>query len=292
VGYACAGMRCASCGTQNEPDSRFCGGCGARLSAGESRLAPTQKVTGGAHEVQARVQAMTPAPQPVVPTTPVPGMAMAPGIPPTPIPAPIPVTPPPSMSMLDTLPPRMSGQQAARAPSAPQGVTPRAASEPLAVPAGPPSGPMAAPFGSEPPRIASSVRGVPAPGPGGIPGTGGGVGGIPGTGVGRGGIPGTGVGGIPGTGIGRGGIPGTGTGAGAGPGGIPGMSGVPASARPVALPSAPSLRARTGLVIGVLVVDLALALAGGWLLSRGLSESDASPHPPAPPPRAAPPSPS
>jgi hypothetical protein len=44
-------MRCQSCGTQNEPDSRFCGGCGARL-AGESRLAPTQKIDTGAQPVQ------------------------------------------------------------------------------------------------------------------------------------------------------------------------------------------------------------------------------------------------
>ncbi len=37
-------MRCPSCDTQNEPDSRFCGGCGARLSGVENRLAPTQKI--------------------------------------------------------------------------------------------------------------------------------------------------------------------------------------------------------------------------------------------------------
>lgn len=35
-------MRCPSCGTENEADSRFCGGCGARLAP--SRLAPTQKI--------------------------------------------------------------------------------------------------------------------------------------------------------------------------------------------------------------------------------------------------------
>ncbi|MCW5806146.1 MAG: zinc ribbon domain-containing protein, partial [Deltaproteobacteria bacterium] len=34
-------MRCQSCGTQNESDSRFCGGCGARLGG---TLAPTQKI--------------------------------------------------------------------------------------------------------------------------------------------------------------------------------------------------------------------------------------------------------
>src|SRR5690349_240149 len=36
-------MRCPSCGTENAPDSRFCGGCGARIGA--SAVAPTQKIT-------------------------------------------------------------------------------------------------------------------------------------------------------------------------------------------------------------------------------------------------------
>jgi hypothetical protein len=36
-------MRCATCGTENAPDSRFCGGCGAKL-APASRLAPTAKI--------------------------------------------------------------------------------------------------------------------------------------------------------------------------------------------------------------------------------------------------------
>ena len=34
-------MRCATCGTHNEPDSRFCGGCGARLAG---TLAPTHRI--------------------------------------------------------------------------------------------------------------------------------------------------------------------------------------------------------------------------------------------------------
>src|SRR5512138_2138020 len=38
-------MRCASCGTENAPDSRFCGGCGARLGASGPRVAPTQKIS-------------------------------------------------------------------------------------------------------------------------------------------------------------------------------------------------------------------------------------------------------
>ena len=36
------GMRCPSCGTENAPDSRFCGGCGARLEP--PRVAPTVKL--------------------------------------------------------------------------------------------------------------------------------------------------------------------------------------------------------------------------------------------------------
>jgi len=38
-------MRCPSCGTENAPDSRFCGGCGARLAVSDQRLAPTQKIS-------------------------------------------------------------------------------------------------------------------------------------------------------------------------------------------------------------------------------------------------------
>ncbi len=45
-------MRCPTCGTDNEPDSRFCGGCGARTTGIASspppieapRLAPTHKI--------------------------------------------------------------------------------------------------------------------------------------------------------------------------------------------------------------------------------------------------------
>src|SRR5262245_53907187 len=38
-------MRCPSCGTDNAPDSRFCGGCGARFGTSASRVAPTQKIS-------------------------------------------------------------------------------------------------------------------------------------------------------------------------------------------------------------------------------------------------------
>jgi hypothetical protein len=46
-------MRCPSCGTENEPDSRFCGGCGARLTPA---LPPTQKIDTGAQPVQSAAQ--------------------------------------------------------------------------------------------------------------------------------------------------------------------------------------------------------------------------------------------
>jgi hypothetical protein len=37
-------MRCPTCGTENTPDSRFCGGCGAKLQHSEVRVAPTAKI--------------------------------------------------------------------------------------------------------------------------------------------------------------------------------------------------------------------------------------------------------
>ena len=40
-----SGMRCPTCGTENAPDSRFCGGCGARLAGSAQRVAPTQKIS-------------------------------------------------------------------------------------------------------------------------------------------------------------------------------------------------------------------------------------------------------
>jgi hypothetical protein len=76
-------MRCPSCGTQNEPDSRFCGGCGARLSAVEHRVAPTQRIDSGAQPIVA-------PPHPSVP--PVSGPHVVPRPPPQ-APAPYPVAP-------------------------------------------------------------------------------------------------------------------------------------------------------------------------------------------------------
>jgi hypothetical protein len=37
-------MRCPNCGTENAPDSRFCGGCGARMQT-SGLVAPTQKIS-------------------------------------------------------------------------------------------------------------------------------------------------------------------------------------------------------------------------------------------------------
>jgi hypothetical protein len=37
-------MRCPACNTENTPDSRFCGGCGAKLAIAEPRVAPTAKI--------------------------------------------------------------------------------------------------------------------------------------------------------------------------------------------------------------------------------------------------------
>ena len=38
-------MRCPSCGTDNAPDSRFCGGCGTRFGVSGQRVAPTEKIS-------------------------------------------------------------------------------------------------------------------------------------------------------------------------------------------------------------------------------------------------------
>jgi hypothetical protein len=37
-------MRCPTCNTENTPDSRFCGGCGAKLVPASPRVAPTAKI--------------------------------------------------------------------------------------------------------------------------------------------------------------------------------------------------------------------------------------------------------
>lgn len=71
-------MRCPSCGTDNAPDSRFCGGCGARLTAADPRVAPTQKIADDARFPQR--PPLAPAAAPIT----APGVAMPRGMPPTP----------------------------------------------------------------------------------------------------------------------------------------------------------------------------------------------------------------
>src|SRR6185436_10798811 len=113
-------MRCASCGTENAPDSRFCGGCGARIGASGPRVAPTQKISDDAAFPQrpapapvahGAAQQNTPRPIPHTPyvstpppISPQPGVTTQPGVtpaqrplsaPPAAYPAPA-ATPPPS----------------------------------------------------------------------------------------------------------------------------------------------------------------------------------------------------
>jgi hypothetical protein len=52
-------MRCATCGTENAPDSRFCGGCGGRVAAA-GNLARTQKVVDDGAAPQVRSPSVPP----------------------------------------------------------------------------------------------------------------------------------------------------------------------------------------------------------------------------------------
>jgi zinc ribbon protein len=49
-------MRCPSCGTDNAPDSRFCGGCGTRVAVSSQRVAPTQKISDDASFPQRQLE--------------------------------------------------------------------------------------------------------------------------------------------------------------------------------------------------------------------------------------------
>lgn len=117
-------MRCASCGTENAPDSRFCGGCGARLATTGPRVAPTQKISDDAGFAR-------PGAIPQTPHIPASGSVLTtqPGMtPPRPIQTPA-VTPPPA--------------------------APRPASAPLATPVVTPQPPMS---------VALPPPGTPSPG--------------------------------------------------------------------------------------------------------------------------------
>ncbi|MGE0550264.1 MAG: zinc-ribbon domain-containing protein [Kofleriaceae bacterium] len=103
-------MRCASCGTDNEADSRFCGGCGARLQP-SIRVEPTRKMSND--QVFARAETpvshVTPAIQPAEMATvrqPAPPRRAVSPVPP----APGPTLPPVAASMsMPVAPPRRWG---------------------------------------------------------------------------------------------------------------------------------------------------------------------------------------
>jgi len=78
LGYPCDGMRCPSCGTENAPDSRFCGGCGARLTQTESRVAPTHKIS---DDARYPIYSSTPPPAAPAPQVHVPMAMPAPVVP-------------------------------------------------------------------------------------------------------------------------------------------------------------------------------------------------------------------
>lgn len=83
-------MRCPTCGTENTPDSRFCGGCGAKLTPEQSRVAPTAKIPDDAPFPGQRSQTPVPAPSYAAPTSLAPPTYSPASIPPTNNPASIP----------------------------------------------------------------------------------------------------------------------------------------------------------------------------------------------------------
>jgi hypothetical protein len=127
-------MRCPQCGTHNEPDSRFCGGCGARLAG---TLAPTQKIS---PDVQ-----FAPGPIQPQPTT----LQRQP--------------PPPNSASQPSARPASGQQPLARPSSAPQPVQQRQPSAPQPVARA--SQPSVPPIGQRGPRAQSvppASNGVPA----------------------------------------------------------------------------------------------------------------------------------
>jgi hypothetical protein len=122
-------MRCASCGTENAPDSRFCGGCGARIGASGPRVAPTQKISDD-------------APFPQRPAAPAP---IAHGAAQPSAPRPIPHTPYVSTPPPITTQPGVVPQRPLSAP--PAVYSPVATPAPLSPPSSPPSAPPHAPNG-------------------------------------------------------------------------------------------------------------------------------------------------
>lgn len=163
-------MRCPSCGTENAPGSRFCGGCGAKLAS--SRVAPTQKISDEAPLPQVPMSRPPPvtapgiAPPQAVMSTPFSQMGQA-GVQPiasgvqrsgTPIPAsawPPPSQPPPMVPRTLTPPPAPRTLTPGSQPPIPRTMSQPPGSQPHAMPPAPqtlpPGAPLPLPPGAPPP---------------------------------------------------------------------------------------------------------------------------------------------
>ncbi|MCX5743528.1 MAG: hypothetical protein NT062_13630 [Proteobacteria bacterium] len=192
-------MRCATCGTENTADSKFCGGCGAKTSAKpSSSVAPTQKISDDVRWADTRPAS---APHPIAqaaaaarynsqpPQMPAPGISGA---------QPVPMALAPRSGPVSSIVPSIVPSASPIAPYAPYGSpNPTGPVAPVAQAVAPiaPIAPIGAPIGANPRR--------PTP-----------------------------------------------------------ESSLDASITPP--------RRGRGLVVAVLVLDLGLAAAGGWLLMQGL----------------------
>ncbi len=114
LSYADGGMRCPTCGTENTPDSRFCGGCGAKQMF-EGRVAPTAKISDD--------MPYPSAPPPTYPPGYVPVSQGPASIPPGGY-APRPASIPPVSGRADTAPPDGRAQGPVVDPRAPSGPRP------------------------------------------------------------------------------------------------------------------------------------------------------------------------
>ena len=147
-------MRCPSCSTDNAPDSRFCGGCGARFGASVSRVAPTEKIADDASFPQRQLAPAGSA----VPVT-APGVVPSRAIPAAPF---MPHSAPPAQRPfgvgsvaprpIDPIGPRPGSKPRPRDPAA-IAASPLAQPAPLPPPpAPPPSAPLPAVYAAPAPR--------------------------------------------------------------------------------------------------------------------------------------------
>jgi hypothetical protein len=128
-------MRCPTCGTDNTPDSRFCGGCGARTTE-PPKLAPTKKIADDARWDTPSKQAAVQPPPPGHLSQP-PQMPARIASTPPPAAAPMPMTIPGAPMPVRSQPsrPQLALERATTAqPSAPPVSTPRPAVSPIAQP--------------------------------------------------------------------------------------------------------------------------------------------------------------